>query len=81
VRLRCAEAMRCRLERDAAGDDQGDLPSGNHGRVTHYEPPGPTSGQKVVDGDMANDRPVQDDGDVLTRPIVGARRITVGLRA
>jgi hypothetical protein len=36
------------------------------GSATHYEAPGLSSGQKVVDGDLANNRPVQDDGDVLT---------------
>jgi hypothetical protein len=33
---------------------------------SHYEPPGLSSGRKVVDGDLAKGHPVQDDGDVLT---------------
>ena len=44
----------------------GELPPGNHGRGTHHEPPGLSSRQKVVDGDLAKDRSVEDDGDVLT---------------
>jgi hypothetical protein len=38
-----------------------------------------SSGQDVVNGDLVNDRPVQDDRD-LTRSIDVARRVAVGLR-
>jgi hypothetical protein len=39
-----------------------------------------TSRQDFVDGDLADDRPAHDDGDVLTWPVNVARLISVGTR-